>query len=369
MATGYFERVQRETPTRFWINNPTLSEMRQAIAAGARSCTTNPTYCSRLIDAEPEYARTLIDAVVAEIDDDEAAAEEVYKRAGARIAETFRPLFEASGGAEGFVTIQGDPRKDDSADFIVAESLRHRQAGPQVMAKIPAIPSGIEAIERLAEMNVPICATEIFGVAQAISVWEAWRRGAARGRCAPPLYVTHITGIFDKYLRLYVEDHGIAIAPEILAAAGHAVACAQHRVQVERGYEGKMLGGGAAFPRHFTDLIGGTADITINWVTAEEILAADPPVADRINTPPPAEVIAELSAKLPPFAAAIAEDGLAPEDLRTYGPVVLFRNWFIEGYTRLVNEVALRRAMADIHVPPSGRRIAKGASAQHTARA
>ena len=34
MSTGYFEKVQRQTPTRFWINNPTMAEMEQAIAGG-----------------------------------------------------------------------------------------------------------------------------------------------------------------------------------------------------------------------------------------------------------------------------------------------------------------------------------------------
>ena len=368
MPTGYFDKVRRRTPTRFWINNPTMAEMEWAIAAGARSCTTNPTYCSRLMDTEPDVIRAIIDAVAAEIEHDDEAAEEVYKRAGQRIAAMFRPLFERSGGTEGFVTIQGDPRKDDSADFIVAEALRHRAAGPQVMAKIPAVPAGIEAIERLAELNVPICATEIFGISQAIAVWEAYRRGTARGGKRPPLYVTHITGIFDRYLSLYAEDHKIDIAPEILAQAGRAVACAQHRIAKKRGYEGKMLGGGAAFPRHFTDMLGGTADITINWVTADEILKADPPIEDRINTPPDAAVIAELAEKLPPFAVAIAEDGLRPEDYKAYGPVVLFRNWFVEGYTRLVNEVALRRAMNDVVFPHTVGSVAKGKGWRHTAR-
>jgi hypothetical protein len=35
MNSGYFHRVTHETQTRLWINNPTLAETEQAIAAGA----------------------------------------------------------------------------------------------------------------------------------------------------------------------------------------------------------------------------------------------------------------------------------------------------------------------------------------------
>jgi transaldolase len=49
---GYFRRVQAETPTRFWINNPTPAETRLAIEAGATACTTNPTFAAKLIAAD-----------------------------------------------------------------------------------------------------------------------------------------------------------------------------------------------------------------------------------------------------------------------------------------------------------------------------
>ena len=31
----YFHRVSKQTPTRFWVNNPTLTEAKKAIEAGA----------------------------------------------------------------------------------------------------------------------------------------------------------------------------------------------------------------------------------------------------------------------------------------------------------------------------------------------
>jgi transaldolase len=343
MTAGYFKRVAQETPTKFWINNPTLQEINWAIEAGARNCTTNPTYCSRLIDTEPEYMRDLIDIVVKEIADDDQAAEEVYKKATSRIVAKFWPFYQASGGQEGFVTIQGDPRRDDDADYILAESLRQVQISPCAMAKIPAIPSGIRAMEALVEKDVPICATEIFSISQAVDVWESYARAAQRSGNHPPLYVTHITGIYDKYLSQYVQAQGIDVAPDVLAQAGWAVAHEQYRIFQERGYEGLMLGGGAQTTNHFTDMVGGKMDTTINWSTAKELIDADGPVVNRIHWPAPKEVVEELSEKLPDFRLAFYEGELKPEQYKSFGPLVLFRNWFLDGYTRLVNEVSARR--------------------------
>ena len=55
-AKGYFHRVQAETPTRFWVNNPTLEQAKQALAEGAVGCTTNPSYVSKLFSS-PEDSR------------------------------------------------------------------------------------------------------------------------------------------------------------------------------------------------------------------------------------------------------------------------------------------------------------------------
>src|SRR5690348_6128202 len=111
MSTGYFHRVTRETPTRFWINNPSQEEMEQAIDAGAIACTTNPTYGAKLLQAEPDYLHSLIDRAIQKTPDDEQAADRVAQEATARIIARFLPLYERSGGTQGFVTIQSGPRK------------------------------------------------------------------------------------------------------------------------------------------------------------------------------------------------------------------------------------------------------------------
>ena len=42
MGADYFDRLNAETPTRVWVNNPTPEEIDLAIAHGAVGSTTNP---------------------------------------------------------------------------------------------------------------------------------------------------------------------------------------------------------------------------------------------------------------------------------------------------------------------------------------
>jgi transaldolase len=326
-----------------WINNPSGTEMEKGIAAGAINCTTNPAYCSKLLDSDPDYIQNVIDAVIRETDDHDLAADRVYQEASARVVARFLPLHEESQGVCGYVTMQGDPRQDEDTDSIVQAALRYRGLGRNFMAKIPVIKGGLEAIEACVEENIPVCATEVFSMAQAISICDLYQQTAARTGNHPPFYVTHITGIFDEYLGKVAKRDGIQITPAVLSQAGCALARREYRMLKERGYETIMLGGGARGTHHFTEMVGGDLHITINWSTAQELIEADGAVVSRIDVETPGSVIDELVEKLDDFRKAYYEDGLMVEEYAEYGPVQLFRNAFLKGWYLLLAEVSARR--------------------------
>jgi len=211
------------------------------------------------------------------------------------------------------------------------------------MAKIPVIQGGLEALEACVQENIPICATEVFSIAQALHMCELYERAVERTGNRPPFFVTHITGIFDEYLGKMVQREGIDIAPEVLAQAGCAVARKEYRLLKERGYQTTMLGGGARGTHHFTEMVGGDVHITINWSTAQEIIEADTPLVPRMDVETPQAVIDELYARLPDFRRAFDEDGLAVEEYAEYGPVQFFRNAFLQGWYLLLAEIPARR--------------------------
>jgi len=223
-------------------------------------------------------------------------------------------------------------------------TMRCRNLGPNFMTKIPVIGSGIAAIEELVARNIPICATEVFAVSQAVHVCEVYERAAKRSGKFPPFYLTHITGIFDQYMAEVVKAEKIGIAPDILRQAGCVIARKEYQLAKERGYHATLLGGGVRCTHQFTEFVGGAMHITINWSTADELIAADPPMVSRIDAPTPKEVVEELRAKIPGFRRAFDEDGLAVQEFADFGPLMFFKTMFLNGYARLLDEVADRRA-------------------------
>jgi len=275
-------------------------------------------------------------------DVDEAAVR-VYQRASKRVLDAFLPLYEQSGGEYGYVTMQDDPREDQDTEAIVRGALSNRELGPNFMAKIPVIEGGLEALEACVEEDIPICATEVFSIAQAIHMCELYEQAAERTGNRPPFFVTHITGIFDEYLGKVVKREGIEIAPEVLAQAGCVVARKEYKILKERGYDTTLLGGGARGIHHFTEMVGGDVHITINWSTGQEIIDAGTPIVSRMDAETPQAVIDELLDKLPDFCKAFDEDGLAEAEFAEYGPVQFFRNAFLKGWYQLLAEIPARR--------------------------
>lgn len=343
MHPGYFHRVIAETPTRLWINNPSEADARRAIAAGATGCTTNPAYCSKLLESEPTYLHEAIDRALIESHDDDEVAGLVYAEATLRIAKLFLPMYEKSGGRLGFVTMQGDPRIDDDHRAITEEALRFRHVGPNYMAKVPVTAAGMQAIEALLELEVPVCATEVFSLAQAVPACELYERVTAKTGKRPALFVTHITGILDQYWEGIVRSEQIDIPQEILAQAGCIVARSQYRMFKERGYQAVMLGGGARGLHHFTEMVGGDLCVTLNWGTVASLIEKDPSVVSRINVDPSPGELEVLISKLPGFDRALRQDLMSVPDFKDFGPLVLFRTMFLNGYARLLDEIANHR--------------------------
>jgi len=346
MHDGYFRRVTELTPTRLWINNPTPEEADKAIAAGAISCTTNPTFCMKQITAEPEhdYVISVIDDVIKEEDNDSKVADLVYQKLAKKIMDKFLPLYEKNPGEQGFVSIQGDPFFDDDADHIINETLRFRKLGKNSIAKIPVTKAGLDALEVMIPEDIPMIATEVMAISQAVYVCEMYKRVSKKYGMYPPFYLTHITGIFDEHLQNVVKEKGISISPDILWQAGCIIARKQYNIFKERSYRGIMLGGGARGLHHFTEMVGSEMHITINWKgTADKLIELDPPVVYRMFNPASPHVVDELLEKVPDFKKAYFEDGLKIDEFKDFGPVNLFRTQFMNGWSYLLNVIKERR--------------------------
>lgn len=97
-------------------------------------------------------------------------------------ADLFRPIHDATGGADGWVSLEVSPLlADDAAGTVAAALALHaRAARPNLYIKIPGTPAGLVAIEDTIAAGVPVNVTLLFSAAQYVAAAEAWQRGIAR---------------------------------------------------------------------------------------------------------------------------------------------------------------------------------------------
>jgi transaldolase len=311
-------------------------------------CTTNPSYAQKMIDHPEEgpAALALLDGAIQATSTATEAAVRLQQALVAPIAARFLPLYARSEGTQGYVSIQGDPLHEEDPLEIIREAREGLRLGQNICCKIPTTTAGLQAMETLLAEGVPVNATEIFGVSQMVSVCELYARATRRMAKKPMLYMSHIAGIYDDYLKNYAEEHQVDVAPDLLWQAGMAVARRVYQVMKERGYTAVFVAGGARGLQHFTEMVGGEICVTINWEgTADRLLEADAPVVYRLFNPVPEKVIAELMEKLPDFRRGYLLDGLGEAEYESFGPVQLFRGSFIKSWQRVLDLAAERRSI------------------------
>lgn len=344
--TDYFKRVAAMTPTQFWINNVTEEEAHMAIEAGAVGCTQNPSFAYKML-SHPTCsgeAFKVLRSILKDEKDDTMAEVRLQRELVAAIARIFHPIYENTGGELGYVSIQGDPY-DESYETIMKFAHFNREAGENIMIKIPATDDGIRAIEQCASEGIPLNCTEVMSMDQTIDVLNAYERGIAKGNGkAPVAYISHIAGIFDEYLGKVVKSENIDISSDCLFLAGKAVAQKVRYYMDIKGGKMKLINGGARGLHHFTEWVGGEVSNTINWLgTADKLLEINAPVVPCFNNPVPMDVIDELVRKLPDFRKAYFTGSLKPEEYHDYGPVEMFCSSFRKNWKQALDIIAEER--------------------------
>jgi transaldolase len=150
-------------------------ELAELISAGLRGMTSNPTIFEQAIKAGAEYDDTIARLAASGRSDaeifDAIALEDV--RAA---ADLFRPVYDHSGGGDGFVSIEVSPAlaRDTGGSIAEAERLWRELDRPNVMIKIPGTEQGWPAIEQCLTKGININITLLFSVEHYLKVAEAY---------------------------------------------------------------------------------------------------------------------------------------------------------------------------------------------------
>ena len=346
--TDYFSRLASETPTRAWVNNPTEEEIGLALAHGAVGSTTNPAYGGGLLRRAPGEVIPIVDTCLLASDDNRVVADLVQQRLIGRITARFRPLFDASGGRTGFVSIQGSPETDMDGERIWEAAQAGHAIGPNATPKLPATLPGFVAMERVVEQGWPVIVTEVFSLDQVVAACELYLRVTARTGVRSPFFMSPITGILGDHLKKLAKAQGLDVPVRAMELAGIGLSRRCAALVAEREYPVTLLFGGARIPEDLTGLVGAHHHATINWSTFAEILATDPPIERTIDAPFDPEVERALLDTFPDVWKAWEIGRLDPEDFEEFGPVQHFRDNFLAGWHGVLAMIAARRAEAGL---------------------
>ena len=148
---------------------------------GIKGVTSNPTIFEKAISGGHEYDAQ-IEALAAAGRGVHEAYAEIAAEDIRRAADVLRPVYDASGGADGFVSLEVEPELayDTGKSAARAEELFRLVGRPNVFIKIPGTVEGLPAVEELVARSIPVNITLIFSVERYGEVAQAYLRGLER---------------------------------------------------------------------------------------------------------------------------------------------------------------------------------------------
>ncbi|HEX5268659.1 MAG TPA: transaldolase family protein, partial [Acidimicrobiales bacterium] len=170
---------QRQSPwldnlQRSYLTSGRLGELRDK---GIRGVTSNPTIFQKAIEASADYDdqfRSLLQKHTVE----DAYWELVFSDIGGAL-DVFAPVYEESGGEDGFVSLELSPTmaNDSGSSERAARTFHERIRRPNLYVKIPATAAGVPAVRAMVAEGRNINITLIFSLERYAEVIEAYLSG------------------------------------------------------------------------------------------------------------------------------------------------------------------------------------------------
>jgi transaldolase len=148
---------------------------------GISGVTSNPTIFEKGMGHSDRYDDAFRE-VVADTDDPQEIFERLAYRDVWDACELLRPIFEETGGKDGYVSFELPAALAFDADGSVEAAVRHRDAldRPNVFIKVPGTEPGVRAFEELTARGVNVNVTLLFAVERYREVAEGYLRGLER---------------------------------------------------------------------------------------------------------------------------------------------------------------------------------------------
>ncbi|MFJ5641840.1 transaldolase [Streptomyces sp. NPDC093223] len=189
---------------------------------GVVGVTTNPSIFQAAIGSGDGYEEQLADLAVRGVTVEEAVRMMTTQDVRAA-ADVLRPVYDATDGRDGRVSIEVDPRlaHDTVATVAEARQLAWLVDRPNVMIKIPATEAGLPAITAVIAQGISVNVTLIFSLERYREVMAAYLAGleqaAAKGldvsaiHSVASFFVSRVDAEIDKRLTVLGTDEALAL--------------------------------------------------------------------------------------------------------------------------------------------------------------
>ena len=343
----------QSTATALWNDSSDLDELRQSIAFGGVGATCNPVIAYTTISQHLDVWAPRIEQIAADHPTwgESAIGWQAVKDMSKEAAALLKPIFDEHNGRNGRLSVQTDPRFHRDAKALADQAEEFHNLADNIVVKIPATKTGLEAIEDATSRGVSINVTVSFSVPQAVRAAEAIERGLQRREAAGhdvsrmgPV-VTIMVGRLDDWLKHVVARDKIFIDPSALEWAGVAAMKRAYAIFQERGFRSRVLAAAFRNVLQWSEVVGGDLVVSppFKWQTI--INASDYEVVlDRINEPVNPYYLEQLG-RIPDFVRAYEEDGMSIEEFEDFGPTRKTLRQFLEA------DADLDRLVRDIIVP------------------
>ena len=153
-------------------------DLARLIDSGVSGLTSNPTIFEKAIAGSADY-----DDALSALAEQGATIDETYEALTIddirMVADLLRPLYERTGGADGYASLEVSPdlAHDTEGSIEEARRLFKMLERPNAMIKIPATPAGMPAIRQLIGEGINVNVTLIFSLAAYRQVIESYLAG------------------------------------------------------------------------------------------------------------------------------------------------------------------------------------------------
>jgi len=210
-------------------------ELAALVSNGVRGVTSNPSIFEAAIGGSAEYDEAL--RLRLDVNPD-CTPTELFEAVAItdiqEAADVLRSVYDESGGADGFVSLEVSPTLAHDSEGTIRDARRLWAAvdRPNLMIKVPATGPGIPAIEELISEGVNVNATLMFSMHDYEEVAQAYVRGLKRA--ADPAGIASVASFFVSRVESAVDGALDAIGTEEAAALRGKAAVANSKLAYRR---------------------------------------------------------------------------------------------------------------------------------------